>query len=72
MVRLDSRHFSRVSILIPCRHLTADGLARCEAQCVQKNLKPTAKNVEKAALDVSGRLAVLLQRRPMESLSSRS
>ncbi|CAI8037096.1 Tudor domain-containing protein 3 [Geodia barretti] len=33
-------------------HLTAEGLARCEALCEQKNFEPTAKNVEKVALDL--------------------
>ena len=35
------------------RHLTAEGLTRCEALCKEKSFKPTAKNLEKVALDVS-------------------
>ena len=47
-----SRRFR--SVIFPhARHLSAEGVARCEALCQEKNCKLTAKNVEKIALDVS-------------------
>ena len=38
---------------VVCRFLSAEGVARCEAACQERNLKVAAKNVEKVALDVS-------------------
>ena len=38
---------------VHCRHLSSEGLAQCMETCKEKGWKHTARNLEKAALDVS-------------------
>ena len=48
-----SPRFNHIMAFVLYRYLSSEGLAQCLELCKEKGWKPTARNVEKVALNVS-------------------